>query len=143
MTRLSTLVAVVLLLVAVSQPSVELLQLHHMEAGLGWIWDDQNRKVFPWFVIVGIGDVLLAIGVAFRWLPALVVASLWSIGFGAMWLYWTLHFWVKTARLEAPEAYLFILPPAFVVAYGIVIAGCTVLVQRQLDERLGRPAHRA
>ena len=108
-----------------------------MEAGLGWVWDAQNHRVIGWFAIVGIVNALLAVGVALRWLPALVVASLWSVAFGALWLFWSLLFWIKIGRLDDPEWYLFVLSPAFVVAYAAVILGCTVLVERGLTVRRG------
>lgn len=117
--------ALLLVLTASAQVGLDVAQLHHMNAGMGWVWDDTNQKVIGWWTILGVGNILLALGSLLGWRPGFVLTAVWGGLFALLWLAWSVTFVVKTGRLENPELYLYVVPPAFFAAYAAV-AFCAV-----------------
>lgn len=129
--RLAIGSAALLVGAAAGQVLLDSLQLHHMNASMGTVWDAENRKVIAWWVIVSIPNVVLAVGILARVRAAALVAGSWAALLGLLWLWWSVMFIAKTGRLENPELYLYLVPPAFVLAYAIVLIGCIGIIRTQ------------
>jgi hypothetical protein len=98
--------ALLLVLTASAQVGLDVVQLHHMNAGMGWVWDDTNQKVIGWWTILGVGNILLALVSLLRWRPGFFLTAVWGGLFALLWLTWSVTFVAKTGRLEDPELYL-------------------------------------
>ncbi len=72
---------------------------------------------------------VLAVGILARVRGAALVAGSWAALLGLLWLWWSVMFIAKTGRLENPELYLYLVPPAFVLAYAIVLIGCIGIIR--------------
>ena len=126
-------VAVVLALVAtaVGQVTLDYLNLRHMGASMGWVWNDANQRVIGWWAIIGVVNLLLAGGVLAGSRLASVAALIWSSLLALLWLWWTVMYLMKAARVELPELYPFAVPGIFTLAYGVASAGAVRMLTRQ------------
>ncbi len=100
---------------------------------MGWVWDSANHRVIGWWAILGIGNLILALGLLLMWRPAIKMMSVWAGTFGLVWLGWAIGYIVKTGRLENPEPYLYVVPAMFVAAY-VGVVGCAVRLLRLRED---------
>jgi hypothetical protein len=124
-------VVLALIATAVGQVALDYLNLPHMGASMGWVWNDGNQRVIGWWAIIAVVSLLLAGGALARSRLATIAALIWSSLLALLWLWWTVMYLLKAARVDNPELYLFAVPGIFTLAYAVASAGAVRMLTRQ------------